>query len=53
MFNMFQSTEQPMVTEHAEEGQGETSPGDTHDHVDQEVDTPLQFEAVSQEKVCH
>ena len=53
MFNMFQTTEQPMVTEHAEEGQGETSPGDTHDHVDQEDDTPLQFEAVSQEKVCH
>ena len=53
MFNMFQTTEQPMVTEHAEEVQNETSPGDTHAHVDQEDDTPLQFEVVSQEKVCH
>ena len=53
MFNMFQSTEQRMVTEQAEEEQGETSPGDTHGHVDQEDDTPLPFEAVSQETVCH
>ena len=36
-----------------EEEQGETSPGDTHDHVDQEDATPLPFEAVSQETVCH
>ena len=53
IFNMFQTTEQPMVTEQAEEGQGETSPGDTHDHVDEEDATPLPFEAVSQETVCH
>ena len=37
-----------------EEEQGETSPGDTHDNVDQEdVTSPLPFEAVSQETVCH
>ena len=53
MFNMFQTAGQPMVTEQAEEGQGETSPGDTHDHLDQEDATPLPFEAVSQETVGH
>ena len=68
MFNMFQSTEQPMVTEHAEEGQGETSPGDTHDHVDQEAEQPdvlslldefildqetAEADSLSQETVCH
>ena len=36
-----------------EEEQGETSPGDSHDHVDQKDDTPLPFEAVSQDEVCH
>ena len=47
---MFQTTEQPMVTEKAEEGQGETSPGDTHDNVDQEA---AEVDSVSQETVCH
>ena len=47
MFNMFQTAGQPMATEQAEEQQGETSPGDTHDNVDQEDATPLPM------RLCH
>ena len=50
MFNMFRTAGQPMVTEQAEEGQGEISPGDTHDNVDQEA---AEADSVSQETVCH
>ena len=60
MSNMFQNAGEPMVTEQAEEGQGETSPWDTHDNVDQEAATPLPFEweaagadSAPQETVCH
>ena len=47
---MFQTAGQPMVIEQAEEGQGETSPGDTHDNVDQDA---AGADSVSQETVCH
>ena len=36
MSNMFQTAGEPMVTDHAEKEQCETSPGDTHDKVEQE-----------------
>ena len=50
MLNMFQTAGEPMVTEQAKEEQGETSPGGTHDNVDQEA---AEAESVSQETVCH
>ena len=50
MFNMFQTAGQPIVTEEAEEGQCEISPGDIHGTVDQEA---AEADSVSKEKVCH
>ena len=50
MSNMFQTAGEPMVTDHAEKEQCETSPGDTHDKVEQEA---AEADSVSQETVCH
>ena len=47
---MFQTAGEPMVTDHAEKEQCESSPGDTHDKVEQEA---AEADSVSQEKVCH